>query len=132
MLDRARHALRRTVRTLPEHEGFGAHPLDFSPVPLVIFQMLSDGTLTPLNADAILGLATPKAWQEMAQYFNTGKMELRGDSLDWKEVRVSLCVKDEINTSRLFFYFFIFVLINKACFGARRLPTERDGGGKTQ
>lgn len=53
-------------------------------------------------------------------------MDLRAGSVfDWKGVRVSLLVEDEVNM-----WDFLLVLINRACFGDKRLRAERDGGGK--
>jgi len=44
---------------------------------------------------------------------------------DWKGVRVSLLVEDEVNM-----WDCLLVLINRACFGDKRLRAERDGGGE--
>ena len=53
-------------------------------------------------------------------------MDLRvGSVFDWKGVRVSLLVEDEVNM-----WDFLLVLINRACFGDKRLRAERDGGGE--
>lgn len=46
---------------------------------------------------------------------------------DWKGVRVSLLVENEVNICD----FFVVVLINRACFGDKRLKAERDGGGES-
>lgn len=52
-------------------------------------------------------------------------MDLRGGSVfDWKEVRVSFLVEDEVNISAFFV-----VLINRACFGDKRLKAEKDRDG---
>lgn len=52
-------------------------------------------------------------------------MDLReGSVFDWKGVRVSLLVEDEVNICDFV------VLINRACFGDKRLKAERDGGGE--
>lgn len=48
-----------------------------------------------------------------------------GSVFDWKDVRVSLCVEDEINICD----FSVVVLINRACFGDKRLKAEKDRGG---
>lgn len=54
------------------------------------------------------------------------EMGLReGSVFDWKEVRVSLCVEDEVNICD----FSVVVLINRACFGDKRLKAEKDRGG---
>lgn len=45
---------------------------------------------------------------------------------DWKRIRASLLVEDEVNICD----FFVVVLINRACFGDKRLKAERDGGGE--
>lgn len=46
---------------------------------------------------------------------------------DWKGVRVSLLVEDEVNI-----HDFVVVLINRAHLGDKRLKAERDGGGDPQ
>ena len=53
-------------------------------------------------------------------------MDLRAGSVfDWKGVRVSLLVEDYVTM-----WDFLLVLINRACFGDKRLRAERDGGGE--
>lgn len=54
-----------------------------------------------------------------------GEMDLReGRVFDWKGVRVSLLVEDEVNVCDFFV-----VLINRACFGDKRLKaSERERG----
>ena len=46
---------------------------------------------------------------------------------DWKEVRVSLLVEDEVNMCE-----FVVVLINRACFGDKKLNQKRMGVGNPQ
>lgn len=45
---------------------------------------------------------------------------------DWKGVRVSFLVENEVNICD----FFVVVLINRVCFGDKRFKVERDGGGE--
>ena len=54
------------------------------------------------------------------------KVGPEGRECDWKGVIVSLVVEDEVNM----WDFLLVVLINRACFGDKRLRAERDGGGE--
>lgn len=102
---------------LPEHQVFGAHPPDFNPVPFAFFkcyQMLPWHLLmlmlafawVPLRQDVPIFLRLAR-WNE--------EVHLIGGLRLWKMRSTHF-----------------FILINKACFGDRRLITERDGGGNTQ
>lgn len=93
-----------------------------------ILQMISDGTSAPHHGGTSLCLAACKA-PRRCPHTLAGEMDLsEGSTCDWKGVRVSLLVEDEVNIHD----FVVVVLINKAHLGDKRPKAEGDGGGESQ